>query len=129
MRKIAGLMLLILCVGLFSCGHTPNKEAMLKKIKEHPTELTQQDYNDILVLMEEELDNILKVVNDENTSLTQIAAIAEANADFKTFGETIGIAFQTDRLTPEQVEKLISLMSKSEQAISKGKRKIYEYGQ
>lgn len=126
MKKIIQIFAVVTLAFFASCGHKPDMEALTKKVKEYPTELTAQDYDDMIYLINAEHDEALKKLNKPDASYSQVIYLMDKNTAVKIFGERLSIALYTGKLNSEQERELQNIVSKSEEIIRKGKQILYK---
>lgn len=59
MKKIMMIMAISLCMIIGACGHEKvDKEALMNKLNSHPSELTTEDYSNLLYVLEDNLNQL-----------------------------------------------------------------------
>lgn len=86
MKKLLAIAALALCIMVGACGHGKvDKEALMNKLNSTPSELTSEDYSNLICVLEEDIDQLKKIKDKENDELS-----AE---DMQLAGEVLQIAF------------------------------------
>lgn len=86
MKKLTLSLLTLLCLLISSCSK-PDYKALAQKATDNPTELTQQDYSDMLDYMDSVIDKAVKLSPEE-----QMELLTDDNEPYMAFNMVVAAA-------------------------------------
>lgn len=110
MKKLTLSLLTLLCLLISSCSK-PDYKALAQKATDNPTELTQQDYSDMLDYMDSVIDKAVKLSPEEQEKL-----LMDDNEPYMAFNMVVASANyglgEEPELNAENKEKYKKMVEK-----------------